>query len=76
MSKKRGRPKKAIGQAKSKPIQIRAEPLEKTGFESAATLAGVSLSSWCRERLRTAARKELQEAGELVPFLPSNMPKK
>lgn len=74
-TRRRGRPVKPPGQAKSSPLQIRVEPSEKAGFEDAANLAGASLSTWARERLRAAARKELQEAGKSVPFLASNLTK-
>jgi len=51
-------------------ILIRIESSEKDGFEQAASLAGISLSSWVRERLRIAAVKELESAGRRVPFIP------
>lgn len=76
MEKKRGRPPKAAGQARSKPLQIRADAAEKEAFNAAAELAGASFSTWARERLRAAARKELQEAGQNVAFLASNRPKR
>jgi hypothetical protein len=44
------------------------EPREKRGFVEAAELSGAPLSVWMRERLRQAARKELEEAGKEVPF--------
>jgi len=43
---------------------------EKDGFEEAAALAGISLSSWVRERLRLSAIRELESAGRRVPFIP------
>ncbi len=76
MSKKRGRPAKPSDQKKSTPLQIRAQPVEKVAFDAAAELAGASFSTWARERLRTAARKELQEAGKSVPFLVGKTSKK
>lgn len=51
-------------------LQIRLTDAEKAGFLEAATLAGVSLSSWVRERLRMAAIRELEGAGRRVPFVP------
>ena len=66
MKGKRGAPKKAV--KKTEPLQIRAEPAEKAGFESAAGVAGLSFSAWARERLRSAARSELTKAGKPVPF--------
>lgn len=49
-------------------LQLRLTPEEKEGFQRAADLAGVALSAWVRERLRSAARRELTDAGEQVPF--------
>jgi hypothetical protein len=44
--------------AKTETIQIRLTSAEKAGFELAAELAGIPVSSWVRERLRlTAIRK-------------------
>ena len=37
----------------------------------AAEIAGASLSSWIRERLRAASLRELDTVGELAPFLAS-----
>jgi hypothetical protein len=50
-------------------IKLRLHPAEKQAFEQASSLAGVALSAWVRERLRSAARRELTDAGEQVPFL-------
>jgi len=55
---------------KSEVLQIRISDLEKEGFELAAALAGISLSSWVRERLRLASIRELEGAGRKVPFVP------
>ena len=43
---------------------------EKQAFKEAADLAGLALSAWIRERLRTAARKELEGANRPVHFMP------
>ena len=51
-------------------VLIRLSNEEKRGFEDAAKLGGISLSSWARERLRRAAIRELQDANRLVAFLP------
>ena len=56
--------------AKSEILQIRISDSEKEGFELAALLAGISLSSWVRERLRLTAIRELESAGRRVPFVP------
>jgi len=50
-------------------ILIRLSVAEKKGFEIATELAGIGLSTWARERLRTAAIQELQQAGYTIPFL-------
>jgi hypothetical protein len=50
-------------------MKLRLEPEEKEAFEQAADLAGAPLSVWVRERLRRAARRELDEEGKPVPFL-------
>lgn len=51
-------------------LKIRVDVAEKDGFEEAAALAGISLSSWVRERLRLSAIRELESAGRRVPFIP------
>lgn len=55
---------------KNEVLQIRISDSEKEGFELAAALAGISLSSWVRERLRLTAIRELEGAGRRVPFVP------
>jgi hypothetical protein len=50
-------------------VQFRMSDAEKAGFKAAADLAGLSLSAWMRERLRTTAQAELRKAGKLVAFL-------
>ena len=54
---------------KSTTLQIRLSDTEKIAFERAAEMAGITLSAWVRERLRSVARRELTDAGEQVPFL-------
>lgn len=67
---KRGRPPKEQASIKADYLDIRLGSSEKTGFRDAAELAGLDLSAWVRERLRSAARKELEAAGLSVAFLP------
>jgi uncharacterized protein (DUF1778 family) len=55
---------------KTQVLQIRISQEEKQGFEIAAMLSGISLSSWVRERLRLSAIRELEGAGKRVPFVP------
>lgn len=54
---------------KSVVLQIRISDSEKEAFGLAAALAGISLSSWVRERLRLTAIRELEGAGRRVPFV-------
>jgi uncharacterized protein (DUF1778 family) len=56
---------------KTMTIQIRLKPEEKQAFEEAAELAGIGLSSWVRERLRTSAIRELEGAGRAAAFVQS-----
>lgn len=58
-------------QEKTKIVQVRVSASEKAGFAEAADIAGISLSSWVRERLRAAAIRELEGAGRRAPFVPS-----
>ena len=60
----------AMKKPKAEILQIRLTESEKEGFELAAVLAGISLSSWVRERLRLTAIRELESAGRRVPFVP------
>jgi len=55
---------------KTEGIEIRVNPNEKLAFKQAAELAGISLSSWIRERLRLMAIRELEGAGRSIPFVP------
>lgn len=67
--RKRGRPRKDPERTKGDYLDIRLETAEKQAFKDAADLAGLDLSAWVRERLRAAARKELENAGQPVAFL-------
>jgi uncharacterized protein (DUF1778 family) len=67
--RQRGRPKKDPERTKGEYLDIRLESAEKQAFRDAAELAGLDLSAWVRERLRAAARKELDGAGLVVAFL-------
>lgn len=55
---------------KTESVLIRVSGEEKEAFGLSASLAGISLSSWIRERLRLAAIRELEAAGKRVPFVP------
>lgn len=65
-----GRPKKEASERKTEALLIRLMIAEKEGFQLAADIAGISLSSWVRERLRLSAIRELEQAGRRVPFVP------
>lgn len=54
---------------KEEQVLIRVSELEKQGFERAAEIAGIGLSAWARQKLRSAAIKDLQDVGEQIPFL-------
>jgi hypothetical protein len=56
-------------------LELRLVSEEKLAFQEAADLAGVALSAWIRERLRRAAREELEGFGRTVPFLISKVQK-
>src|SRR5262249_35808667 len=66
---RRGRPPKGLDKIRGVRLDMRLEPAEKEAFRGAAALAGLDLSGWIRERLRTLARKEQEGAGKEVPFL-------
>jgi hypothetical protein len=59
--------------ARSENILIRLERGEKEAFQQAAQLSGLTLSAWVRERLRRAARIDLENAGKQIPFLKHQM---
>lgn len=67
--KRLGRPPKGSDKVKGIRFDMRMEVAEKRAFRDAADLAGLDLSAWVRERLRAAARKELEVAGYPVAFL-------
>ena len=54
---------------KKENLQLRLTDAEKNAFAQAAAIAGISLSSWARERLRLAAIRDLESAGRRVPFV-------
>lgn len=59
----------SLSMAKEQVLQIRLTDAEKQGFLAAANLAGIPLSSWVRERLRLAAIRDLENAGQKIPFV-------
>jgi uncharacterized protein (DUF1778 family) len=54
-------------------LEIRLEPSEKIAFQTCAEISGMPLSTWVREKLRRAARIELEDADQAVPFLKSRI---
>lgn len=50
-------------------MQVRMPKSEIESYKDAAKLSGVSVSSWVRDRLRKAARQELQSSGKRVAFI-------
>ena len=67
MSGRSGRPPKAT--KLDEYLEIRVETAEKQAFKDAADLSGIPLSAWVRERLRRAAIRDLESAGQKVPFV-------
>lgn len=59
-SRGRGRPPKSPDERKGVLIAFRTEEGEKADYERAAGAAGFSLSDWIRNRLSTAAQRELR----------------
>jgi hypothetical protein len=53
---------------KSEVFKVRLTQSEKQAFQQSAEIAGLPLSGWVRERLRRAARVELEDAGKEIPF--------
>lgn len=54
---------------KDNQILIKVSETEKEGFKRAAEIVGIGLSAWARQKLRSAAIKDLQEVGEVIKFL-------
>ncbi len=54
---------------KDEQVLLRLSEYEKEGFKRAAEISGVGFSAWARQVLRSAAIKELQNAGEKIVFL-------
>lgn len=56
---------------KTEVVIIRLSSSEKEAFKEAASLSGIGLSSWVRERLRRTAARELGEVGREAAFITS-----
>ena len=50
-------------------VLIKLSEVEKSAFKRAAEISGIGFSAWARQALRSAAIKELQNAGEKILFL-------
>ena len=50
-------------------LQVRLTQAERETLNAVSTACGLSVSAWVRDRLRKAAREELQSSGIKVPFL-------
>ena len=68
-AKRVGRPPKGSGKTFLERFEVRLLPSEKQAFQEAASLSGLELSAWVRERLRAVSREELTGAGHQVPFM-------
>ena len=66
---KGGRPPKDPGELRNEDLLVKLKADEKEAFKDAANLAGVSLSTWVRERLRQVAIRELQSASQPIAFM-------
>jgi predicted HicB family RNase H-like nuclease len=64
----RGRPPKAENELRKESLLVRLDEQEKEAFREAASVAGIPLSVWVRERLRRIATRELDEASRPVAF--------
>jgi uncharacterized protein (DUF1778 family) len=53
---------------KTDTARLRLTPDEKTAFQEAAKIAGVSFSTWARQTLRRAAIREFHDAGRRLDF--------
>ena len=69
MKKKQVKP--TAGSAKDEYLELRLFSSEKQAFKDAADLKGMALSVWVRDRLRIAARIELEMANRPVAFMES-----
>jgi len=49
-------------------LEMRLSSVERLTFTAAATLRGMSLTSWMRYELRLIAQKQLKRAGQPVAF--------
>jgi uncharacterized protein (DUF1778 family) len=62
-----GRPKQS--NRRTEYLELRLTENEKRAFTEAANIAGITVSTWVRERLRRAVIRELEEVGRPATFL-------
>ena len=62
-----GRPKSKT--PKTEFFKLRLTDKEKQAFTLCASVSGIPVAAWVRERLRKAAIRDLEEAGQKIPFL-------
>jgi uncharacterized protein (DUF1778 family) len=60
MANPNGRPKKPPDEVLAERMEIRLTTAEKQKFAEAARLSNLSLSEWLRDRLNTAAQRDLR----------------
>ncbi|MFL5741388.1 MAG: hypothetical protein ACJ75B_14285 [Flavisolibacter sp.] len=61
---------------KDSQVLIKLSAAEKESFKRAAELSGIGFSAWARQKLRSAAIKELEDVGEPIAFLTTIKQKK
>ena len=66
---RKAKQKQPADSVKGEYMELRLDVAEKEAFRNAANVAGMSLSGWVRDRLRRAARKELEDMDMPVAFL-------
>ncbi|MFL5328899.1 MAG: hypothetical protein ACJ8C4_08275 [Gemmataceae bacterium] len=71
MGKKKRLARRGVGSGETftERFEMRLRATEKQAFLTAAELAGLEMADWVRERLRRAARQELEEAQQPIPFI-------
>jgi hypothetical protein len=68
MSTRHKNSKRGSGKRREELLQVRVADDEKEAFEEAASLSGLALSAWVRERLRQVAIRELEDASRPIAF--------
>jgi len=58
-----------LGMKREIPLLIRLTEDEKSAFDDAADISGITLSAWVRQQLRLAAIHELSRVGRKATFI-------